>query len=140
YLDSLDEDAMTFMVRAGQNRPHPRTMVHAPLLGGAASRVGATETAFGDRGAPYMLSLDGNWLDPADNDVNIRWVRDAYNEAVTLRVASGTYLNFGGDADLDDADRARAWGHNVERLRRVKRDYDPENRFRLNPNIPPAES
>ncbi|WP_045875896.1 BBE domain-containing protein [Pseudofrankia sp. DC12] len=104
------------------------------------SRVGAAETAFGDRSARYILSIDGNWLDPADNDANVRWVRDTYSEAVTLRATSGTYLSFGGDADLNDADRARAWGRNVERLRQVKRTYDPENRFRLNPNIPPAES
>jgi FAD/FMN-containing dehydrogenase len=140
YLDQFDEEAVAFVSRVGQERPHPRTMVHVPLLGGAMSRVGATETAFGDRSAGYMLSLDGNWLDKADDDANIRWVRGAYDTAVTLRAASGTYLNFGGDADLDDADRARAWGRNVERLRRIKRSYDPENRFRLNPNIPPAES
>ncbi|KPM51671.1 FAD-linked oxidase [Frankia sp. R43] len=140
YLDRLDEDATAFVARVGQNRPHPMTMVHAPLLGGAMARVGPTETAFGDRSARYMLSLDGNWLDPADDGANIRWVRDAYDDAVRLRAASGTYLNFGGDADLDDAARARAWGSNVERLRQVKRRYDPENRFRLNPNIPPAES
>ncbi|ADP80173.1 FAD-binding oxidoreductase [Pseudofrankia inefficax] len=140
YLDRLDEETTGFVVRVGQDRPSPKTLVHAPLMGGAMSRVGATETAFGDRGARYILSLDGNWLDPADNDVNIRWVRDAYHEAVTLRAASGTYLNFGGDADLDDDDRVRAWGRNVERLRQVKRSYDPENRLRLNPNIPPAEN
>ncbi|WP_018635254.1 FAD-binding oxidoreductase [Parafrankia elaeagni] len=139
YLDRLDEEVTAFVVRVGQDRPHPMTMVHMPLLGGAMSRVGAAETAFGDRSARHMLSLDGNWLDPADNAANIRWVREAYDEAVTLRAASGTYLNFGGDADLDDADRARAWGRNVERLRQVKRSYDPENRFRLNPNIPPAK-
>ncbi|ABD10467.1 hypothetical protein ThrDRAFT_03043 [Frankia casuarinae] len=140
YLDRLDEDATTFVARISHDRPHPTTMVHLPLLGGAMSRVGTTETAFGDRSARYLLSIDGNWLDPAEDDANIRWVRNAYGEAVRLRAASGTYLNFGGDADLDDADRARAWGRNVERLRRVKRTYDPENRFRLNPNIPPAES
>ncbi|OHV37067.1 MULTISPECIES: FAD-binding oxidoreductase [Pseudofrankia] len=140
YLDQFDDEAVTFVTGVGQRRPHPRTLVHVPLLGGAMSRVGAAETAFGDRSAGYMLSLDGNWPDKADDEANIRWVRGAYDKAVALRAASGTYLNFGGDADLDDADRARAWGRNVERLRRIKRSYDPENRFRLNPNIPPAES
>lgn len=137
YLDRFENDAIAFVSRVSQDRPHPMTMVHLPLLGGAMARVGATDTAFSNRSAAYMLSLDGNWTDPPDDEANIRWVRSAYDEAATLPAASGTYLNFGGDADLDDSDRDRAWGHNLARLRQVKHAYDPENRLRLNPNIPP---
>jgi FAD/FMN-containing dehydrogenase len=139
YLDRLDQAAVDLSLRRGLDRPHPLTMIHLPLLGGAMARVDASATAFGDRSAQWMFSIDGNWTDPADNDANIGWVRDAYDEAVDLPSATGTYLNFGGDRDIDDSDRERAWGRNLARLREVKRTYDPENRFRLNANIPPAE-
>ena len=139
YLEQFDDTAIDMVTRTGRGRPHPMTMVHVPQLGGAMARVDAAATAFGDRSAAYMLSIDGNWLDPADGEANIAWVRRAYSEAERLDAATGTYLNFGGDLHLDDHDRDRAWGRNLDRLRAVKRAYDPDNRFRLNPNIPPAE-
>ncbi|WP_232303635.1 FAD-binding oxidoreductase [Pseudofrankia sp. DC12] len=36
YLDQFDEEAAAFVVRVGQNRPDPKTLVHAPLLGNAS--------------------------------------------------------------------------------------------------------
>jgi FAD/FMN-containing dehydrogenase len=140
YLDRIDDAAIDLSVSRGRNRPHPMTLLHVPLLGGAMSRVDETATAFGDRSAEYMFSIDGNWTDPADNDTNIGWVRDTYEQARNLEASSGTYLNFGGDLDIDDTDRQHAWGRNLERLRQVKRAYDPDNRFRINANIPPADS
>jgi FAD/FMN-containing dehydrogenase len=139
YLDRVDDAALDVALRCGLERPHPMTLVHIPLLGGAMGRVDPAATAFGDRSADYMLSIDGNWTDPADTAANVAWVRDRYEEAIELDAATGTYLNFGGDRDLDQRDRERAWGRNLDRLRRVKRDYDPDNRFRVNANIPPAE-
>jgi hypothetical protein len=138
YLDDVDDDARHLVADRANHRPHPLTLVHLPMLGGAMSRVDADATAYGDRSAGYMLSFDGGWADPADNDANIGWIRSAWNEANGLEVTSGTYLNFGGDRDLDDCDREKAFGRNLGRLREVKRDYDPGNRFRLNANIPPA--
>ena len=38
---------------------------------------------------------------------------------------------------MDDARTASAYGKNYERLQRVKGEYDPDNFFRVNRNIPP---
>ena len=48
----------------------------------------------------------------------------------------GRWLNYLGDDQADDAIRA-AYGPNYERLREVKRRYDPDNVFHLNHNIAP---
>ena len=51
-------------------------------------------------------------------------------------VAAGISLNFATDV-TDDA-RVESWGAvKVERLRALKKRYDPENVFRLNQNIKP---
>ena len=44
---------------------------------------------------------------------------------------------------MDDEGDARvraAYGVNFERLRTIKADYDPDNVFHMNQNIPPAEA
>jgi hypothetical protein len=47
-------------------------------FGGALARVGADETAFGDRSAPFRLGIEANWEDAAHGDLNIAWVHEAY--------------------------------------------------------------
>ena len=37
-------------------------------MGGAIAAVDAEATAFAERSAPYMVSIDGIWTDPADDD------------------------------------------------------------------------
>jgi hypothetical protein len=66
YLNELTDDLVDLIVGHGVQRSSPLTLVHVPMLGGAMSRVAATATAFGDRSAPFMLSVDGNWVDPTD--------------------------------------------------------------------------
>ena len=65
--------------------------------GGAINRVGAEETANAERSAQWMVSVDGNWHDPADDDTVITWVRQRWAAIHQLGTGS-TYLNFTGIA------------------------------------------
>ena len=52
--------------------------------------------------------------------------------------ASGSvYINFMPDDENDRVERA--YGANYQRLAQIKRRYDPDNLFRFNHNIPPAD-
>lgn len=137
YLKELSDDAIDLIVERGTNRPHPKTIVHVPMMGGATGRVAAGETAFGDRSAPWMLSVDGNWTEPGEADRVISWTRDFIAEASELAGAGGAYLNFSGDAPTDAAVVRSQFGANMERLVEVKRKHDPGNMFRVNNNIRP---
>jgi hypothetical protein len=46
------------------------------------------------------------------------------------------YVNF--QLAQDDRTRTAACGNNYRRLQRAKATYDPDDRFRINRNIPPA--
>ncbi len=138
YLDEIDEAAIDLVVRRATSRPHPLTLIHIPQMGGATSRVPAAESAFGDRSAAYMLSVDGNWLDPQDDDAATSWTRGMVAEASALPSARGTYLNFSGEQEIDGDLRGAAFGENLRRLTEVKDRLDPGNLFRLNNNVPPS--
>jgi FAD/FMN-containing dehydrogenase len=67
--------------------------------------------------------------------VNVRWARDTF-AAVRGHLAPRRWLSYLGDDQGEDAIRA-AYGPNYERLREIKRRYDPGNVFHLNHNIRP---
>lgn len=138
YLKELSDDAIDLIAERGMNRPHPKTLVHVPMIGGATGRISASETAFGDRGAPWMLSVDGNWTEPGEADGVTSWTRDFIADASNLAGAGGAYLNFSSDASTDAAVVRSQFGANIERLVEVKRKYDPGNMFQVNNNIRPA--
>jgi FAD/FMN-containing dehydrogenase len=102
---------------------------------GAVTRIDPTATAFPHRQPGYNLALIGEWLDPKDDDANIRWVRDTF-AALEPYMAPQAYVNY---LASDEAGRTRnAYGQNYVRLAELKRKYDPQNLFRLNQNIDPA--
>jgi FAD/FMN-containing dehydrogenase len=92
--------------------------------------------AFGQRKAAFNIHYLSMWADPADTDKNIKWTRDLAG-AMKKYATGGVYLNFIGD---EGASRIEAgFGHEkYQRLREIKKKWDPENLFRINQNIPPA--
>ena len=139
YLNELTDDLIDLIVRRAAQRPSPRTLVHVPMLGGAMSGLAATATAFGDRSAPFMVSVDANWIDPGSTADNVAWVREVISEVEGFSGAGGTYLNFSGQEETAAAELVQAaYGDNLQRLAEVKNRYDPGNLFRLNNNVTPA--
>ena len=62
------------------------------------------------------------------------------HDAMRPHMAERVLLNFLGDGDLGpERTRAAFATDDFARLQEVKRRYDPQNRFRFNHNIPPAE-
>jgi hypothetical protein len=137
-LARLPDDAIDVIAaRAGQ-RPSPVTLVVTFQMGGAINKVAATDTAYAERSASWMSSIDGNWEDPADNAANIAWVRESFRQISPYSTGT-TYTNFTGQADeAAGALAANAYGVNMARLAAIKAQYDPHNFFRLNANIAPA--
>ena len=137
YLDGFSDGAIDTTVDWSERRASPETLVIVRHCGGAIARVGAEETAFGDRSSEWMLSIDSTWQDAADDASNVDYTR-AFYDAATPYSNGQTYFNFPGLLEEGDAAVRASYGANHERLARIKAEYDPENRFRLNQNIAPA--
>jgi hypothetical protein len=135
YLEELPDEAIDLIAAKALERPQPLTLINIYSMGGAIARVDPGATAFSERTSTYMLSIDGVWDDEADDADTIAWVRSAW-EAIGQFGNGGAYLNFEGAAPGIEVDGA--YGRNLERLRKVKAIYDPDNLFRLNNNIQPA--
>jgi len=137
YLDEFSDDAIEATAGMCQRRPSNDTLIMIRHCGGAISRVAAEETAFGDRSAEWMLSIDSTWRDPAEDAQNIAYTREFWD--ATEPFSNGqTYFNFPGLLEEGEKEVRSSYGENLGRLSRIKAAYDPDNVFRLNQNIPPA--
>jgi FAD/FMN-containing dehydrogenase len=139
YVDDLSDACLDAILHAADSRPSHMPDIPIWHLGGAMSRVAENETAYGRRDAPYLVTAEANWLDPSENDRYIQWARDLL---VTLQPFSrgGLYLNFPGFGEEKEVMLRAAYGSNYDRLTALKRKYDPDNLFRMNLNIRPAEA
>jgi FAD/FMN-containing dehydrogenase len=136
YLKELSEDAIASMTELYARVPAPNTHVVVYTLGGAVNRVPADQTAVADRDARHALIAIGMWKNPAEDEINIQWVRE-FADAMQPFASGGFYPNY---EDAVAADRlVAAFGpEKYKRLSEVKRKYDPANIFCLNQNIRPA--
>jgi FAD binding domain/Berberine and berberine like len=140
FLRELSDDAIDLIAEKAHQRPSPLSMMVTFLWGGAINKVGSEDTAFTERSAPWMVSVDGNWPDRSENDNNVGWVRDTWS-AISTFGTGAVYLNFTGISDEGaDVGVDSAHGKNLRRLSEIKAKYDPDNFFRLNNNITPADA
>ena len=137
YLDGFSDAAIDATVDWSERRPSDDTLVIIRHCGGAISRVGAEETAFGDRSSEWMLSIDSTWHEAADDETNIAYTRAFWDAAVPFSNGQ-TYFNFPGLFEEGDAAVRSSYGANHIRLARIKAAYDPDNAFRPGQNIRPA--
>jgi len=136
YFTYLDDNSIDRLMEGVATIPSSETQIELAYLGGAAARIGADETAFGDRSAPFILNLLANWSEPSADADNIAWIRGIFNK---LRPAMkpGVYINF---MSGDEQDRVpEAYHERWDRIVAVKSHYDPNNFFRLNQSVPPRK-
>ena len=118
--------------------PHSGTMRMVQLrpMGAAVASVDAGATAFAHRTAPLLLSAGATFEEPSDGDAQRTWVRSVV-DALGGTGNRGPYLGFLADQGVE-AVRAGFPESHWRRLRETKREYDPENVFDGNHNVPPA--
>jgi FAD/FMN-containing dehydrogenase len=136
FVSELSDEAIAAHVEHGPRVPCVESAMHLYPIDGACHRVASDDTAFAYRDARFACVIAGMWPDPADNERYTSWVRN-YWKAIHPHSEPGGYVNFMAG---DDQDRIRDnYRGNYGRLAEVKGRYDPENLFRMNQNIEPAQ-
>jgi len=126
FIEDLNDDLIDILVGGIRELDGEYSQIFLETLGGAVGRVAVTDTAFANRSARYNLGISAGWTDPARDASIIGSARRLFERLKPY--SDGTvYLNY---LDRDEVDRVRqGFGLNFERLRQIKRQYDPENRF-----------
>lgn len=130
----LNDDVIDIVCEYGMRIASPITSIALWQMGGAVGRVGENETAFNGRKAGFTFNINGNSETGDGFDAEREWAR-SYWSALAPYHAS-VYVNFLHD---EGEERVReAYGaEKYERLKVLKRKYDPGNIFRFNQNIRP---
>ena len=132
---ALNDDVVDIAVDFGSRIVSPVTALGLWQMGGAVSRVGDDETAFHGRNAGFTFNINGNSTRAPGFDAERQWARDSW--AALAPFHTSVYVNFlmeEGEERIRQAYGATKY----DRLKTLKRKYDPDNLFRLNQNISPA--
>ncbi len=133
-LAELSDGVIDTMIERFASCPAPLGGVLIEHVHGAVTRVAPDATAFAHRAEFYNFLIAAQWTDPSISDACVAWARETH-AAMEPYYAAAAYMNYLGD---DEGKRSpAAYGGNLERLREVKRRYDPGNVFHLNQNIAP---
>lgn len=137
FLSELDDGFLQAFREAGLQLTSPMSQSVLFHLGGALNERPQDDGAVGNRDARFISGFSGTWPPTAPAEPQVAWVRSSW-ERIRPFSTGGNYVNF----QLRDDDEQRleaAYGENYARLRRVKASYDPDNFFRVNRNIAPAD-
>jgi Berberine and berberine like len=103
-------------------------------MGGAVARVGEDDTAFNGRSAGHTFNISGITETADGFDREREWARGLWSALEPHHTT--TYVNFLMD-EGEERIREAYGAEKYDRLKALKRKYDPDNVFRLNQNIAP---
>ena len=136
YLPRIDSGLCEKAIANAAKIPSPHSAVVLFQIDGALNKLAADHSPVGNRDARYLLNITSSWENASQDDVNIAWARDAWNDMKSFSTG-GNYINFLTEDESPERVRA-ALGINIGRLADVKAHWDPQNFFRTNRNISPA--
>lgn len=137
YLSELHPATLEILTDYVSRLESPWTDIKIAHLEGAVSRIPETATAYGNRGARFGLAIQARWERNEESDVQIAWAKELRDKLAPY-ATGGAYANFLAADELHRVSAAHG-PENYHRLQELKSKYDPENVFRANPNVPPAQ-
>jgi FAD/FMN-containing dehydrogenase len=134
-LAELTDNVIEIIADHAVRSRSPQTASPLFHLGGAISRVDEDEMAFNGRSAGHTLNINATTVTREGFEEEREWSRTFWSAMQPYH--TNVYVNF----LMEEGEERirRAYGPaKYERLKALKRKYDPDNFFRLNQNISPA--
>lgn len=133
-LPELTDDAIDTIVDLATEIQGDVTLLGLLPMTGAITEPGETDTAYPHRDGAWEFDVWTSWSG-ADRDDDLKsWTRSVH-ESIAPFASGSVYVNLLAD---DEADRVpHAFGENWERLRAMKKKWDPDNVFDGNHNVTP---
>jgi FAD/FMN-containing dehydrogenase len=138
YLPRLEPALCERVIHHAARIRSPHSAVILFQIEGALNRLDQEHSPVGNRDARYVLNIAGSWERAGEDDANIEWAREAWNDMKAFSTG-GTYVNFLTEDEGPERIEA-ALGGGLQRLAEVKARWDPQNVFRANRNIKPARA
>jgi FAD/FMN-containing dehydrogenase len=135
FTTTMSDELVEAWVGLVESAPPGECSVGAWAWDRAISRVSDDDMAFTGRNARYWLAVESQWDDPALDDEMRAWTRRVY-DSITPYAVTGRYVNDVIETG-EDVVRSIYGDAKYERLVALKREWDPDNVFRLNQNIAP---
>ncbi|MFO1026844.1 MAG: FAD-binding oxidoreductase [Acetobacteraceae bacterium] len=136
FTEQLSDGFLDVLIEGAHGFTSPLSALFLFHVHGAITRVPEGETAFAARRTQWDFDVIGQWEDATESARHIGWVRELWTR-LEPHASATTYINHMAAEDRAETVRA-SYGANYQRLRELKRRWDPTNLFRVNSNIAPA--
>ena len=136
FTDELSDEIIDTVAAAAREFSSPMSAILFFRVHGAVTRVAPDATAFGLRSPKWDFNVMTQWTDASETDRHKSWTRELWSRLEPM-TSGAAYVNHMSGEESQEIVRA-SFGDNYSRLAAIKRQYDPDNLFRINTNIPPA--
>jgi FAD/FMN-containing dehydrogenase len=134
FVSEISDSQINAIVEGFEAHPDRSTVFFYGQSGGAINRVAESATAFPNRDAINTPTIVVSWNAGVDPEPHIRYGRSYWDTIEKFR--DGFYTNTG---DFETQAKVNSnYGGNLDRLVKLKDQYDPGNLFRLNANVRPS--
>jgi FAD/FMN-containing dehydrogenase len=126
FVDDLTDDLQAFLRDRTEAAPGPMDGVGVWQMGGAVAE--GTDTAYAWRDEPYLVVVEGAW-ESHDSPEHLAWARETERK-LRARGGEGAYPGYlGVEPQPWEEWNEQAYGEELDRLRDLKRRYDPDGVF-----------
>lgn len=139
YLPELPDEAIDAAIEHAADISSPFTQIILASLGGAIERTDRSSMALELPNAKWFYFCLAMWFDHDDDDRQVGWAR-GFMDVMSPWTVDKAPPNFISADDSAGRLRESFGEEKFRRLVALKDEYDPDNVFALNQNIPPSRA